>query len=135
MMNLKLGWITALVQQQVSSKEAIEVNMRGDTVEQKLEPSLDGLAFVKTTQQAATIVLGIFAPNRYKIPNHHGYDITKLDDFYRTIHLLKHRNGVSSKTFPMFFDGSDETFKDLPKVNSTSKMQKVYDRIEKIQGK
>lgn len=39
----KFGFIPVIVQQQMATKEAIEVNFKGDTIEQKLEPSLDGL--------------------------------------------------------------------------------------------
>lgn len=85
----KFGFIPVNVQQQASDKERVEVNYKGDTIESKLEPSLDGLGDNKTTQRDADVVLGLFAPDRYNIQQHNGYDISFLRDRYRSMSILK----------------------------------------------
>lgn len=134
----KFGVIVANVQQQSSDKERIETNFKGKTIEQKLEPSLDGLANVKQTQQAATLVIGIFAPVRYKIEEHakdekgQFYDIRILKDYYRSWHLLKTRNGVGvGSIFPMFFNGAIDRYQDMPKLGS-EELNKLYEYVKKV---
>lgn len=85
----KFGFIPVNVQQQASEKERIEVNFRGQTIEQKLEPSLDGLGDNKTTQRDANVVLGLFNPDRYNIVEHNGYNIEFFADMYRSLSILK----------------------------------------------
>ncbi len=103
------------IQQQESSKEKQEYTFKGVSIEDKLEPSLDGLSTNKETQREADLVIGVFAPDRYKIENFRGYDITKLKDSYRAIKILKDRHyGLANSYIHLFFDGSIDYFSELP---------------------
>lgn len=130
----KFGFSPILVQQQMATKEAIEVNFKGNTIEQKLEPSMDGLADSKNTKNDANIVLGLFAPNRFAIKEHYGYNIEILKDNYRCLSILKSRDGESNIKVPLFFNGAADYFKILPKSDDVESMNKVYNYVLKLRN-
>lgn len=122
----KFGFTPVNIQQQSSDKERVDTDYRGKTIESKLEPSLDGLGDNKTTQRDANIVLGLFAPDRYNIEEHNGYDITFFRDRYRSLSVLKDRDGVANKKLPLFFNGAVDYFRELPRSDDRMKMMEVY---------
>ena len=90
---------------------------QGQSIEEKLEPSLDGLGINKNTQQEADMVLGLFAPHRYNLARHRGYDIKRMGNKYRSCRILKDRNnGLDGKYIPLYFNGATNTFKELDKA-------------------
>lgn len=117
MMRDKFGYSPVNVQQQEAAKEKQEYTMRGQSIETKLEPSLDGLGDNKLTQRDADVVLGLFAPARYNIPMHpavNGYDVNRLKDRYRQLSLLKDRDGPCNYTIGLHFKGEVGRFEELP---------------------
>jgi replicative DNA helicase len=111
----KYHCITINIQQQESGKEKQEF-YRGETIEEKLEPSLDGLGENKTTQRDADVVFGLFAPARYNIQYYRGYDIVKLGDKYRALKILKDRHhGCANRYVHLKFNGATNYFSELPK--------------------
>jgi len=116
------------IQQQAAEKEKQEF-YKGQTIESKLEPSLDGLGDNKTTQRNADIVIGLFAPDRYELRNHDGYSIGKLGDCYRSLKILKHRDGESNVKIGLFFDGANLNFEELPRKEEFEIEFGLYDRI------
>jgi hypothetical protein len=131
----KFGFTTVFVQQQAMDKENIEVNYQGKTIEEKLEPSTNGLGDSKTVSRDYNVILGLFSPEKYKIPIHNGYDIKKLKDNYRSLSILKDRDGISNKKIPLFFNGATNFFAELPLPNDNVNLNKVYNLVEKINGK
>lgn len=131
----KFGFTPVFVQQMSAAKEAIEVNFQGKTIEEKLEPSLDSFGDNKTITRDANVVLGLFAPDRYKIQEHNGYDITVFRDMYRSLSLLKSRDGEANKKLPLFFNGAVDFFKELPRQEDKINMKKVYMYIEELKQK
>lgn len=113
------------VQQQVADKEKQEF-YRGVSIESKLEPSLDGLADNKLTQRDALVIIGLFAPDRYEINKHLGYDVKILKDNYRSIKILKNRLGRPNLKKGLYFDGKVNDFKELPNKES-NEIQKLYE--------
>ena len=126
------GMSPIVVQQQSSDKEKQVYTTSGSSVESKLEPSLDGLADNKKTQRDADMVLGLFAPNRYEIPQHRGYNIRKMQDFYRSVSVLKNRYGASNLRVGTFFDGCVGDFVELPNVSDEVQMSRVFNLIETL---
>lgn len=94
---LKCKCIVVNLQQQASDKEKVEMNKMGVPIEQKLEPSLDGLGDIKITQRDATVALGLFHPARYQIGSHGGWNIKKMFGKYRALSILKTREGEMSE--------------------------------------
>lgn len=111
----KFGYTIVNVQQQEAAKEKQEFTYKGQSIESKLEPSLDGLGNNKETQRDHDFVYGLFAPNRYEIKEHRGYDIVELQDKYRALKLLKDRDGEADKRIALYFQGAVNEFSELPK--------------------
>jgi len=123
----RFGFIPVNVQQQASAKEQVEYNYKGNTIEEKLEPSLDGLGDNKTTQRDANVVVGLFAPDRYSIEKHNGYDVSFFRDRYRSMSILKDRDGTANKKLPLFFNGAVDFFKELLRVDDAEGMRRVIE--------
>jgi len=123
----KYNCVTINVQQQEASKEKQEF-YKGETIEEKLEPSLDGLANNKETQRDADLVLGLFAPARYNIDYYRGYNIKLLGDNFRSMKILKDRhNGCANKYVNLYFNGASNYFEELPKSTEID-----YQKFKKI---
>ena len=137
----KYGFTIVNVQQQASDKEKIEYNYKGQTIQEKLEPSLDGLGDNKTTQRDVNVALGLFSPYRYNIENHQGHDITYWRNNYRSLSVLKDRDGTTDGALPLYFNGAVDEFRELPDTDDTSKigvlgelMRKVTEERRRIDG-
>ena len=128
----KFGFIPVVIQQLAADKERVDSNFQGDSLAQKLEPSLDGLGDNKTIARDVNIALGLFAPNRYKIKEHNGYEINKFKDRYRSMNIMKSRDGVANKKLPLFFNGAVDFFKELPKSDDMDGMRRVYEYINQL---
>jgi hypothetical protein len=131
------GYSPVVVQQQASDKEKIEVNFKGDTNEEKLEPSLDGLANNKETQRDANVVYGIFGPSRYGIKEHNGYDITRLGNSYRYFKCLKDRDGEPNVGISLYFNGKIGNFEELPSINplmDKAELNQLYKKYPEIRA-
>lgn len=112
----KFQCTTIIIQQQESGKEKREYH-QGTSIEEKLEPSLDGLANNKETQREANLVIGLFAPERYGISTHRGYNIKILGNKYRSMLILKDRdNGLINYYVPLWFNGAINMFSELPRA-------------------
>lgn len=123
----RFGITSILVQQQVAAQEKQEF-YKGETIEQKLQPSLEGLSDNKTTQREADMVIGLFAPARYGITQYRGYDITKFQDRFRTMIILKDRNyGLANSYIPLYFNGASNYFEELPYYEEFRKNPKLYE--------
>lgn len=73
----------------------------------------------KRTTKDANIVCGLFDPMRHMKPEDtefYGYDIPILKSWFRSMHVLKHRNGETNKFIPLNFKGGTGVFKQLPEA-------------------
>jgi replicative DNA helicase len=123
----RLSCVVINIQQQAADKERQEF-YKGEVIDKKLEPSLDGLADNKLTQRDADLVWGIFAPTRYELSKYRGYNIDKLKDKYRCLIFLKDRHyGLANQYVHLYFDGGSNLFKELP--ISTDMSDTIYDNI------
>jgi len=114
------------IQQQAAESERLEF-FKGETLEQKVEPSLTGLANNKEIQREADLILGLFAPARYKLSIHRGYDIEKLKDKYRSLIFLKDRNyGLNGAYIGLYFNGATNYFEELPPAEEFKKNPNLY---------
>lgn len=127
------SYCLAIVQQQAADKEKQQYTQTGLSIESKLEPSLDGLGDNKLTQRDALIVLGLFAPERYGIERHLGYDIKILQDYYRCMTILKNRIGTPNLKLPLLFNGQTNTFTELPKPEATE-LKNIYTLVKSYRG-
>lgn len=123
--------IIVVVQQQSADVEKKQFTFKGQSIDEKVYPSLSGLGDNKLTQRDADNVFGLFAPDRYQIEECEGYDITKLQDHYRLLLKLKGRDGESNIRTSLYFDGACNVFKELPPPNDPE-MINVYNRVKEI---
>lgn len=118
------------VQQQAAEQEKQQFTIRGDSVIDKLKCSPDGLGDNKLTGRDCNLMLGLFAPHRYKIEQYAGYDITQMKDFYRELSIVLNRDGKSNMAVDLFFDGASNYFTELPKPSEKTELNKVYEYIK-----
>lgn len=123
-------YVIVNIQQQAAASEDIE-HFKAN----KLEPSLAGMADNKLTSRDALVVLGLFAPDRYQLNKYLGYDITKFQDNFRSLLILKNRIGKPNLKLPLFFDGAVNTFKELPAPTDEERLNKVYRYMDKVRKK
>lgn len=133
-------WSVLNVQQQASESEKQQFTQKGDTITEKLLPSLDGLADNKTVARDDYVIIGLFSPDRYNIKNFRGYHINQeigvqgneLKDNFRSVHILKSRFGSPNGTLGLYFDGSVNYFCELPVPVAANEvaLQTFYDNAK-----
>ena len=85
-----------------------------------VEPQLEDFAESSSTQNDADIVLALFDPMRYKVPDPSFYDLSKLKDdygakYFRNLRLIKNSYGEDDVRIGLGFLGQIGMFKELPK--------------------
>jgi hypothetical protein len=128
------NYIGVMVHQQTMISEQQQFTMRGESIEAKLEPSLDGLANNKEVGRDYQVVLGLFSPDRYGIQVHKNYNINRLGDCYRSLILMKNRLGVPNRRLALFFDGAVNRFKEMP-TPGTPEVEAAYQAAEIINNR
>lgn len=81
--------------------------------------------------EATDMAIGIMSAKRYKMESHLRYDITKLQDRYRSINIAKNRDGDADLAIGLMFLGENGFFEELPKAKDIG--QADYDRINSYQ--
>lgn len=117
------------IQQQAFEGEGIEAQKLG-----KIEGSISSLGDSKYTARNANLVLGLFSPFKFELPQYKGYDITKFKDNIRFLKVYVNRDGEMGGVCPLFFDGAICQFKELPKPDNREEISKVYDHLNKIRN-
>ena len=80
----------------------------------RLEPSETKLGDNKLVGRDYLVTLGIFNPLKYKIFNYLNYNIKDFGKHFRSIHVIKHRNGDVDVAKAMWFEGTGNRFIELP---------------------
>lgn len=132
-MNMQFNMVTVGVQQQNAESTTQQFTNKGQLIVEKLFPTLENLAEVKSTKNDALVVIAAFNPAAYNISEFYGYDVDALGDHFRTWHILKNRKGGGvGRWIPMFMDGKAEIFKEMPSPDNTIELKKVLNRIRRI---
>jgi len=106
----------------IKLSEKQQYSFKGNSIIEKVKPSLDGLGDNKKTQRNVDIVLGLFSPARYNITNYpigygdsaSSYAINRMGDAYRELSILANRSGGGLHSVDLYFDGAVNYFKELP---------------------
>ena len=80
----------------------------------------------------ANLVIGLFSPFKFGLPEYKGYDIKKFRDNIRFVEILVSRDGEMGGILPLFFDGATCTFKELPLPDNKTTLDKWYTYLNKI---
>lgn len=125
------------IHQQTPASEKTVFTNKGSKIEEKLEPSLEELHINKGVHQDYEVVLGLFNPARYDIETHNGYDISILDNNYRSIKFLKDRHyGLENTNVGLYFNGAVGNFEELPRaeyMTTALKYQEILQEKANIQ--
>jgi replicative DNA helicase len=102
-----------------------------------VEPQLSDFKESSDSTDAANFVLAIFSPQRYEISPYRGFKINKKDgglgDRFRSIKLLKSRDGAADVIIGTFLIGECGLIKELPMADKmTSANYKQINSLQKI---
>lgn len=125
----RYGFTCVDIQQQAFEGEGIEAQKLG-----KIEGSIGSLGDSKYTARNANIVLGLFSPFKFELPQYKGYDITKFKDNIRFLKVYVNRDGEMGGVCPLFFDGAVCDFRELPRPDDSINIKKIYEYLNKIRG-
>jgi len=95
----------------------------------RLEPSETKLGDNKIVGRDYQVTLGLFNPIKYGLQSYLGYNMKEFGDHFRTLHVIKHRNGIPNITKALWFEGVGNRFEELPAAD------KKADIIEFIKKK
>ena len=57
-----------------------------------------------------------------------------MRDNYRSLKILKSRDGISDVQVPLFFNGASDIFKECPRIEDEVNLGKMYSYIEKLRN-
>lgn len=85
-----------------------------------VEPQLEDFKDSSQTQDDADVVMALFDPMRYKVPDPSGYELAKLKDeygakYFRSLRLIKNSYGADDVRIGLGFLGEVGMFKELPR--------------------
>jgi len=108
-------WTVVEVIQQAMDTEKKQFTSRGDSIMEKLKPSIAGLGDSKTVARDTHIFTGLFKPAKYGINKYEGYNTSKAGLGLNYISAIFEKNRIGSDTFEisLSFDGATEDFKQL----------------------
>ena len=118
------------IQQQAADTEGLEA-----IKQKRMLPSAAGLADSKYTSRDADLVLGLFDPSKFGLPNWLGYKINDpsdgsgLKNYGRFMYVIANRNGEMGGVCPLFFDGAVCDFQELPKPDNINELSKFYAEV------
>jgi hypothetical protein len=98
-----------------------------------VEPMLEDFKDSGSTQEDADVVLALFDPTRYKVPDPSRYDLERLRDSggnkkYRNLRILKNSYGTEDVRIGLAFQPEIGMFKEMPKLADTT--ADVYESIQ-----
>lgn len=115
-------FIPVVIQQQAFAGESLDAFK-----ENKLRPTIANLADSKYPSRDANVVLGLFSPFKYELPEYQHYDITKLKDNVRFLEVLVNRGGSPGGLVALYFDGAVNYFNELPRPEEKEALKQIYD--------
>jgi replicative DNA helicase len=96
----------------------------------KVEPQLSDFKESGNTQEDANVVLALFSPQRYELPKFREYNVARLRNRFRSISILKNRDGEADKILGMKFIGEVGMFQELKR--GADMFDADYEEIAKI---
>lgn len=95
------------------------------------EPKLSDLKDSGGPSEDANLVMGLYYPYRYGLQSHQGYDMMIMTNKYRSLHILKNRDGEDGLTIGLLFDGRNGYFEEMPTLVDLELGIWNYDQILK----
>lgn len=83
---------------------------------EQLQPSIEDFKDTGCMSEDASVVIALFNPTLYPhIKKHLGYDLSKIGNGYRSLHILANRHGISGANISLDLEGNTGICKELPK--------------------
>ena len=123
-------WTVINVIQQAMATEQKQFTNRGESIIEKLIPSIAGLGNSKESARDTHIFTGLFKPAKYNVDDYQNYDTSRAGIGLNFISAIFEKNRIGRDSFeiPLFFDGATEKFKELP---SPEKANKYFQDLRK----
>lgn len=117
-------FFSCVVHPQIPDKERIETDFSNRIKEEKVQPSLDGLAMNRQIGEYYTTTIGLFSPHPYRIKNHAKFLICTTDqgggdglkDKYISLIILSSEDTRKNDRIGLWFEGGGGYFEELPKA-------------------
>lgn len=103
-----------IIHQQALEAERQQYQSNGQSIIDKIKPSLANLGGTKEVVRSYHLVFSLFNPHKFKIPEYKGYDIKRIANNFRELEVLKNNDGFDNVQVPLYFDGAAEYFRELP---------------------
>jgi replicative DNA helicase len=84
---------------------------------ERVTPQLSDFKDSGNPQEDANVVLSLFSPQRYNIPEYRGYNIEMLGNRFRGLSVLKNRDGEADVNIGLKFIGEVGNFTEYPKAD------------------
>lgn len=98
-----------------------------------VEPKLSDFKDSGSTQEDSNVVMSLFSPRRHELNAFRGYDITKLKDRFRSLSVLKNRDGEADVRVGLQFIGEVGKFNEIPKAEDFKNDPSLYDKVINLQ--
>lgn len=121
--------IPVLIQQQAFENENLEAFKA-----KRLRPTAQGLSDSKYISRDVNVLLGVFSPFKFELPEYLGYDITALKNNVRFLEVILNRGGNSGGIVALFFDGAVCEFRELPLPND-QRINDIYSYCRNLRKK
>lgn len=95
----------------------------------ELTPQLEDFKDSSNTQQDAEIVIALFNPVTYNMEAYNGYNIRKMLDKFKSVNILKNRDGVGNTRVGFNFVGACGAYSELPR--GTEMIEDDYNFVNK----
>lgn len=134
----RYNYIPVIIQQQNMDTISLDAYKNN-----KVRPTLAGLADSKDPGKATSIMIGITNPYAFELPyypypndanNPNNYSIRNLRGYFRFLEIVLNREGESNGTLALYFDGAVNYFAPLPPASDATQLQKVYELVRKNMG-
>lgn len=110
-----------------------QFNAQGNNVEEKYIPTLETIGNDKEAARSASLVLSLFDPATFKIPQLNKYNITKFNGTLRFIYVLKNNFGEKNVSFPFVYHGaSNEWIEVIHTPQELEKDPELYETYYRI---
>lgn len=93
------------------------------------DPQLSDFKDTGSTQEDADTVISLYNPMRYGLEQHNGYNTARLSRYYRSVEILKNRDGEDNLTIGMYFLGEVGLFRELPPAEKLANDEKLFAKI------
>ena len=122
-----------MIQQQALMGSQQQFTNSGKSIIEKLKPEIGNLANNKEVSRDVNLMIGLFAPNKFGFDSYKDYDLTRLKDNHRELILMLNRDGISSASIDLYFQGASSYFSELPRPEDIQESD--YVAIEQSRSK